>query len=107
MENIRPAEVSELLKKQIQGFTEQSNLEEVGTVLQVGDGDRASNQARHPPRFGVHERAQPRKPVALCRSFCDLKLRFDALSCLNTLVVERLEAGEERRIHVDGVAVRG
>ncbi|SMO60748.1 F-type H+-transporting ATPase subunit alpha [Saccharicrinis carchari] len=38
MENIRPAEVSELLKKQIQGFTAESNLQEVGTVLQVGDG---------------------------------------------------------------------
>ena len=38
MENIRPAEVSELLKKQIQGFTIDNNLEEVGTVLQVGDG---------------------------------------------------------------------
>lgn len=38
MEKIRPAEVSELLKKQIQGFTAESNLEEVGTVLQVGDG---------------------------------------------------------------------
>ncbi|GAF02417.1 ATP synthase subunit alpha [Saccharicrinis fermentans DSM 9555 = JCM 21142] len=38
MENIRPAEVSELLKKQIQGFTTETNLEEVGTVLQVGDG---------------------------------------------------------------------
>jgi F-type H+-transporting ATPase subunit alpha len=38
MENIRPAEVSELLKKQIEGFTTSTNLEEVGTVLQVGDG---------------------------------------------------------------------
>jgi F-type H+-transporting ATPase subunit alpha len=38
MENIRPAEVSELLKKQIEGFTTNTNLEEVGTVLQVGDG---------------------------------------------------------------------
>ncbi|TLX77166.1 F0F1 ATP synthase subunit alpha [Labilibacter sediminis] len=38
MENIRPAEVSELLKKQIEGFTTDTNLEEVGTVLQVGDG---------------------------------------------------------------------
>jgi F-type H+-transporting ATPase subunit alpha len=38
MENIRPAEVSELLKKQIEGFTSNVNLEEVGTVLQVGDG---------------------------------------------------------------------
>ncbi len=38
MENIKPAEVSELLKKQIEGFTSNTNLEEVGTVLQVGDG---------------------------------------------------------------------
>jgi len=38
MENIKPAEVSELIKKQIEGFTSQTNLEEVGSVLQVGDG---------------------------------------------------------------------
>ncbi len=38
MENIRPAEVSEILKKQIEGFTSNTDLEEVGTVIQVGDG---------------------------------------------------------------------
>jgi len=38
MENIRPAEVSELLKKQIEGFSTSTNLEEVGIVLQIGDG---------------------------------------------------------------------
>ncbi len=38
MENIRPAEVSELIKKQIEGFISNTDLEEVGIVLQVGDG---------------------------------------------------------------------
>jgi len=38
MDNIRPAEVSELLKKKIEGFNTATDLEEVGTVLEVGDG---------------------------------------------------------------------
>lgn len=38
MEQIRPSEVSELLKKEIEGFQSAKELEEVGTVLQVGDG---------------------------------------------------------------------
>ncbi len=38
MDNIRPAEVSELLKKKIEGFKTETELEEVGTVLEVGDG---------------------------------------------------------------------
>jgi F-type H+-transporting ATPase subunit alpha len=38
MANIKPAEVSEILKKQLEGFKSQAELEEVGTVLQVGDG---------------------------------------------------------------------
>ncbi len=38
MEAIKPAEVSDLLKKQIAGFQSATDLEEVGTVLQVGDG---------------------------------------------------------------------
>ncbi len=38
MENIKPAEVSEIIKKQIEGFSSNTNLEEVGTVLTVGDG---------------------------------------------------------------------
>lgn len=38
MENIRASEVSELLKKQLDQFDQSLNLEEVGTVLQVGDG---------------------------------------------------------------------
>jgi len=38
MVNIKPAEVSEILKKQIEGFKTEVELEEVGTVLQVGDG---------------------------------------------------------------------
>ncbi len=38
MVNIKPAEVSEVLKKQIEGFKTDVELEEVGTVLQVGDG---------------------------------------------------------------------
>ena len=38
MANIKPAEVSEILKKQLEGFKTETELEEVGTVLQVGDG---------------------------------------------------------------------
>ncbi len=38
MSQIKPSEVSEILKKQIEGFKSNVELEEVGTVLQVGDG---------------------------------------------------------------------
>jgi F-type H+-transporting ATPase subunit alpha len=38
MAQIKPSEVSEILKKQIEGFKSEVELEEVGTVLQVGDG---------------------------------------------------------------------
>jgi len=38
MAQIKPSEVSEILKKQIEGFRGEIELEEVGTVLQVGDG---------------------------------------------------------------------
>jgi F-type H+-transporting ATPase subunit alpha len=36
--DIRPAEISEILKKQIAGFDAEANVAEVGTVLTVGDG---------------------------------------------------------------------
>jgi F-type H+-transporting ATPase subunit alpha len=38
MAQIKPSEVSEILKQQIDGFKSGVELEEVGTVLQVGDG---------------------------------------------------------------------
>ena len=38
MSQIRPDEVSSILKDQINGFNSAASLEEVGTVLQVGDG---------------------------------------------------------------------
>ena len=38
MANIKPAEVSQILKQQLEGFKSETELEEVGTVLQVGDG---------------------------------------------------------------------
>jgi len=38
MANIKPAEVSAILKQQLEGFKSEAELEEVGTVLQVGDG---------------------------------------------------------------------
>jgi F-type H+-transporting ATPase subunit alpha len=38
MTNIKPAEISEILKQQLEGFKSKAELEEVGTVLQVGDG---------------------------------------------------------------------
>src|SRR5215210_2865019 len=36
--DIRPAEISEILKQQIAGFDTDANVAEVGTVLTVGDG---------------------------------------------------------------------
>lgn len=38
MAEINPAEVSAILKQQLANFDAQSNVEEVGTVLQIGDG---------------------------------------------------------------------
>ncbi len=38
MANIKPAEVSKILKQQLEGVQTSVELEEVGTVLQVGDG---------------------------------------------------------------------
>jgi F-type H+-transporting ATPase subunit alpha len=38
MAEIKPAEVSEILKKQLKGLKTDVDLEEIGTVLQVGDG---------------------------------------------------------------------
>jgi len=38
MAEIKPAEISAILKKQISGFESGTSLEEVGTVLNVGDG---------------------------------------------------------------------
>ncbi len=38
MAEIKPAEVTAILKQQLSGFTSDTQLEEVGTVLQVGDG---------------------------------------------------------------------
>lgn len=38
MADVRPEEISAILKQQLSGFDADTNLEEVGTVLQVGDG---------------------------------------------------------------------
>ena len=38
MASIKPAEVSAILKQQLTGFEATASLDEVGTVLQVGDG---------------------------------------------------------------------
>jgi F-type H+-transporting ATPase subunit alpha len=38
MAEVRPAEVSAILREQLSGLKSQAELEEVGTVLQVGDG---------------------------------------------------------------------
>jgi len=38
MADIKPSEVSAVLKQQLEGFKSESELEEVGTVLTVGDG---------------------------------------------------------------------
>src|SRR5574344_1147840 len=38
MANIRPAEISAILKEQLAGFDAEKSMQEVGTVLSVGDG---------------------------------------------------------------------
>lgn len=38
MADIRPAEISAILKEQLAGFSAETSMEEVGTVLEVGDG---------------------------------------------------------------------
>ncbi len=38
MADVRPEEISAILKQQLTGFNSDAHLEEVGTVLQVGDG---------------------------------------------------------------------
>ena len=38
MAEVKPAEVSAILKQELAGFRTEAELEEVGTVLQVGDG---------------------------------------------------------------------
>ncbi|MBA4318251.1 MAG: F0F1 ATP synthase subunit alpha [Flavobacterium sp.] len=38
MAEIKPAEISAILRKQVEGFESGASLEEVGSVLQVGDG---------------------------------------------------------------------
>ena len=38
MAEVKPAEVSAILREQLSGFKSEAELEEVGTVLQVGDG---------------------------------------------------------------------
>ena len=38
MSNIRPDEVSSIIRDQLSNFKSESELEEVGTILEVGDG---------------------------------------------------------------------
>jgi len=38
MSGIKPSEVSAILKQQLEGFKTQAQLEEIGSVLQIGDG---------------------------------------------------------------------
>ncbi|HRN40475.1 MAG TPA: F0F1 ATP synthase subunit alpha, partial [Vicingus sp.] len=38
MAEVKPAEVSAILREQLAGFKTEAQLEEVGTILQVGDG---------------------------------------------------------------------
>ena len=38
MADVNPAEVSAILKKQLEGYTSGTTLDEVGTVLEGGDG---------------------------------------------------------------------
>lgn len=36
--NIRPEEISSVIKEQIKGYSAKLDVSEVGTVIQVGDG---------------------------------------------------------------------
>ena len=38
MAEIKPAEISAILREQLSGFKTEAQIEEVGTVLQIGDG---------------------------------------------------------------------
>jgi len=38
MANIKPAEVSAILREELSGFKTEAELQEVGTILTVGDG---------------------------------------------------------------------
>ena len=38
MAEVKPAEISAILKRQLSGFEASASLDEVGTVLTVGDG---------------------------------------------------------------------
>ena len=38
MVNVKPDEISAILKQQLSGFHTEAELEEVGTILSVGDG---------------------------------------------------------------------
>src|SRR6056300_1068987 len=38
MADVKPAEVSAILRQQLSGFSSEKDLQEVGTILQVGDG---------------------------------------------------------------------
>ena len=38
MAGINPAEVSDILKKQLQGISTEAEFQEIGTVIEVGDG---------------------------------------------------------------------
>ena len=38
MADVKPAEVSAILREQLSGFRSEAELQEVGTVLQIGDG---------------------------------------------------------------------
>ncbi len=38
MADVKPAEVSAILREQLSGFRSETELQEVGTVLSIGDG---------------------------------------------------------------------
>ena len=47
MAQIRPDEVSAILREQLSNFKSEAELEEIGTVLQVGDGVARIYQLAH------------------------------------------------------------
>ena len=72
--DIRAAEISAILKEQIQNFGQEAEVSEVGQVLSVGDGiarvyglDNVRRQSRRQtPCCGAHERKQSQGSVRSC-----------------------------------------
>ena len=70
MAEIKPDEISAILRQQLGNFNAGAELEEVGTVLQVGDGIELIGQVLNPgklyPRPGIRFMSGPETGVLKC-----------------------------------------